>query len=416
MVAMRQNLTSVVEDGVANPWKRWWWGAAPAWAEEQTYIVRSGLCVTKEGHMAFLWGDSLGPDELAKAMLALRCARGMHLDMNSKHTGLELYRPYPPESPPQPLGRPLTEQEHEGPIEQGRGFTFRTRLAVKLMTPLRFPRYLERDPRDFFFLSLKSLLPGPDVWVAGAKRVFSTDGLPHAGWPPALARAPLGGADAGLEGSWLVRIDPARALPAPLAPPELTRPLARLVGLDAAPTDVPSAALFAVRQKGSAVRYQIGEPPERAAVVLRAPLLSADASATRAIGVDREGFIVYAEIAKGDAGQLRSWLAQAGVEHALALPKRAALGFELDGDLVSVDGGRELDADDEGLVWVAETRPAASAMFPDVAPRPYYHWAGLQGQRVRYFPAHAPTARAPAEAMVPVEEAEAIPPGKRKAP
>ena len=421
MVAMRQNLTSVVEDGKANPWERWWWGAAPAWAEEQTYIVRSGLCVTQEGHMAYLWGDSMGPDELAKAMLALRCARGIHLDMNSKHTGLELYRPYAPGSTPQPLGRALSEQEHEGPIEGGNGFVFRTRLAVKLMTPLRFPRYLERDPRDFFFLSLKPVLPGPDLVVARSPVVFSTDGLPHAGWPHAFARAALGQPDAGSGGSWLVRIDPARALPAPVAPASLDRPLARLIGVGAPELDGGAGAvLFARAGQGSAPRYGVGELPPGATPVLRAPWLGQEGNpaATRAIGVDGEGFLVYAEVAKNDAPQLASWLAAAGVDRALALPTRAALGFALDGQLVSVDGSEKLDADDgEGLTWLAETRASAAVMFPEVAPRPYYRWAGLQGQRVRYFPANPPSARAPKEAMAPPpEEVEAPPPGKRPAP
>jgi hypothetical protein len=40
MLAMRQNLTSVVEGNAYNPWQRWWWGAAPEWAEEQTFIHR----------------------------------------------------------------------------------------------------------------------------------------------------------------------------------------------------------------------------------------------------------------------------------------------------------------------------------------------------------------------------------------
>ena len=114
MIAMRQNLTSVVEDGSYNPWQRWWWGAAPEYAEEQTYIARSGLCLTREGFMAFLWGESMGPEELGKAMLALRCVRGMHLDMNSKHTGFEFYRPFASgqsRAAARPRARPSNEYE-----------------------------------------------------------------------------------------------------------------------------------------------------------------------------------------------------------------------------------------------------------------------------------------------------------------
>jgi len=60
IVEFRQNLTSVVEDGEYNPWGRWWWGAAPLNAREQTYIDRSGLCLTEEGFLVYFWGDSLG--------------------------------------------------------------------------------------------------------------------------------------------------------------------------------------------------------------------------------------------------------------------------------------------------------------------------------------------------------------------
>jgi hypothetical protein len=137
-------------------------------------------------------------------------------------------------------------------------------------------------------------------------------------------------------------------------------------------------------------------------IVLRGRLLTAGDAARRAIGVDRDGFIVYAEVPKGDAAQLAGWLAEAGVERALALPDRAALGFAVDDQLVAVDGSRTLEpTDGESLAWMAETRAAASVMFPEVKPRPYYHWAGLQNQRVRYFPANPPRFRAPEEVMAP---------------
>ena len=41
--------------------------------------------------MAYFWGESMGPEALGQAMLALHCVRGMHLDMNTKHTGCEFY-------------------------------------------------------------------------------------------------------------------------------------------------------------------------------------------------------------------------------------------------------------------------------------------------------------------------------------
>jgi hypothetical protein len=403
MVGMRQNLTSVVEDGAYNPWQRWWWGAAPEWAEEQTYIARSGLCVTSSGHMAYLWGETMGPAELGKAMQSLHCVRGMHLDMNTKHTGFEFYRAFAPQVAPPPLGRALGDMEFEGKVEQSLGYTFRARLAVKTMSPQRFPRYLQRDGRDYFFLSLKPVLPGPAVEVDGAQVSFSTSALPQAGWPAAFARAHLGGEDpkAGHAGTWLVRIDPARAVPAPLAPPELDRRLATLIGVDSGSEG--ELALYATRVHG-VLRYRMASLSPRdkdAHVVLRGAPLADGAAAERALGVDADGFLIYAEASGDDAAALAARLHQAGVKVAMALPKAARLAFVQRDALISVDGRHELHAADAGLPLMAETRPAASAIFGDVKPLPYWRWAGPQGQRVRYFPSGAPRFRAPEDALNP---------------
>ncbi|MFW6023840.1 MAG: hypothetical protein ACOC9O_03750, partial [Myxococcota bacterium] len=235
MLEYRQNLTSVVEDGEYNPWKRWYWGAAPLNAEKQTYIARSGLCLTDEGFLVYFWGESMGPEQLGAAMSAARCKRGMHLDMNTPHTGFEFYDVRPSDAPHPPLDRELEEGEWEGPVSGADDLVARSRLAVRSMDPMRFPRYLQRDPRDFAYLTLKPTLPGPDL--EGAKGdpeagQFSAAGLPHAGWPHAFARAFLGGGEG--ERTWIVRIDPRRALPASVASRE------GLLGRDAAPRGEPT--------------------------------------------------------------------------------------------------------------------------------------------------------------------------------
>jgi hypothetical protein len=411
MIAMRQNLTSVVEDGTYNPWKRWWWGAAPETAGEQTFITRSGLCVTAEGHMAFLWGESMGPEQLGKAMLALRCARGIHLDMNSKHTGFEFYRPLAPASAPRPLARALGEMEFEGPIEQGLGYVFRSRMAVKTMSPLRFPRYLGRDPRDFFYLTLKPVLPGPALQLGGHRVAFSTAGLPHAGWPHAFARAQMPGDQGAAEpGGWLVRIDPRRAVAAPLAPADVGRALARLVGVDAAGEG--AVALYATRVRGL-LRYRIGEPPQDAVVMIRAAELTPGMGARRALAIDAEGYLLYADASRAGEQALASWLHAAGATRALALPDSAQLVFALeDGRHVSVDGEQELQVAG-GVALHAEIRPAAQVIFGDVAPMPYQRWGWMQGQRVRYFPSGPPRFRTPEDVMkaeVEAPEAGVAPP------
>ncbi len=382
MVAMRQNLTTVVEGDTWNPWKRWWWGAAPTWAEEQTYIPRSGLCVTREGYLAYFWGESMGPEELGKAMLATRCARGMHLDMNSKHTGLEFYRPYAQSMPP--LGRDLKSSEFEGTgIEMG-GLRFRSRLAVTTMSPMRFPRYLGQDPRDYFYLTRKPILPGADLELSGARVAFSTAGLPSAGFPHPFARASLPS-----RGS-IVRIDLSRAVPRPLADESLSRPLAYLSpsGLGG-PAHAPATdALYAQYVHGR-LRVGIGRPPSAAKTLYTGPRLAPGSEATAALGVDAEGFVVYAEAPS--PAELMLALQGATVVEAIALAP-GNLVFAGEQGLQDVDG-QPVRAVDEAasLALMAETRPSADVLFGDVEPMPYRKWGWLQDQRVRYFPSGRPS-------------------------
>lgn len=399
MVSMRQNLTSVVEDKRFNPWERWWWGAAPPWAEEQTYIHRSGLCLTEQGFMAYLWGDSLGPAELGQAMVALSCVRGMHLDMNSKHTGFEFYKPIATRSitdvAPPKLSRPLAESEFEGTVTKAKGYTFRARLGVTTMSPMAFPRYLERDRRDYFYLTLKPVLPGRDLDLDGLGVSFSTTGLPHAGFPHAFARAeppPVGGVK-----RWIVRIDPTRAVPQPLATAHQVKALGYLSEVS---TTEGSVALLRRVVPGSVARFHVGEAPSRSdVVVLRGEPLLPDSIGTAAIGADEEGFLVYAEIERATPGLLYQTLSHAGVREAVLLGPSSRLTFVADAKTVSVDGTSEVQTSPPtSLGLLAEERPPADVLFPDTEPRPYRRWGWLQDKRVRYFPRTAsPRFRAPEE-------------------
>lgn len=368
MVDMRQNLTSVVEDGVYNPWERWWWGAAPPGATEQTFTHRSGMCLTEEGFMAFFWGGSLGPESLGQAMISARCARSMHLDMNSGHCGFEFFRPYRESPDPRDPALPAVssidgESEFDGTLPGADGLRLRARKAVRSMQ-MRFPRYTARDPRDFFYLTLRPTLPGPAL--AGSL-ALSTDGLPHAGWPYAFARAARGA-------SWIVRIDPTRAVPAPLAQPRHVRALARL----AAPASG-SHALLARRER---VGVTFTVEPTGASGIEIARGAPATSHSTSVIGADRDGFLVYAE-----GPEAMSLLEAAGVASALDLGT-PALGFETDEGLAGPEGRPR--ALGEGLSLLAEEAPSAEVLWPDNRPTPYAQWGYLQGQRVRYFPTQPP--------------------------
>lgn len=376
MVEYRQNLTSVVEGNRFNPWTRWYWGAAPASAREQTYIHRTGVCMTSDGFMAYLWGESLGPDTLGQAMLSVRCIRGLHLDMNHVHAGFEFYDVWKDgeESRP-PIGRELDrDAEFEGPVPEASGWSMRSRRAVTSMTQMNFPRYIARDPRDFFYLTLKPTLPGPDAGGVA----FSSSGLPHAGWPHAFARASLGTGEAA---TWVVRVDPSRAIPDPVRPDDATRPLAWLVGARRLVQPRAGFALYSERQLVGR-RYFVGAPPPEADVIVAGAGLAEAPDAGAAIGVDPDGFLVYAE---GPAATLRARMRDARVEQAIALPDGVRLAFEIDGQTMG-PAGYELAVDGAASVpLMANERPPTETLFPEVTPAPYAVWGWMQDRRVRYF-------------------------------
>lgn len=380
MIEMRQNLTSVVEDGRYNPWERWWWGAAPEDATEQTFTYRSGVCITEEGFMAFFWGSSLGPESLGAAMIAARCTRAMHLDMNNTHTGLELYRPVPDaptafDATPPPVAAVHGEYEYDGAFPGARGYHLRARRAVRSMQ-MRFPRYVERDPRDFFYLVLRPTLPGPAI--EGATETegrFSVAGLPHAGWPYAFARTQVGG-------SWIVRIDPRRAVPDAV---RAERHREVLAGLTAPTASAPGFVSLFARRASVGWELAVGTPHEDDHVIARGRPLAQLPTSGAALGVDRDGFLVYAE-----GSELVALLGRAGVTDAIALDE-TRLSLVGDGGVgVAPDGETPRAIAEGAATFFAEDAASAEVIFPDTQPMPYGRWRALQGARVRYFPSSPP--------------------------
>ena len=382
IVAYRQNLTSLVEDGKFNPWGRWWWGAAPQNKSEQTLTQRSALCFTKEGFMLYAWGDSASPEALGAALVASRCVRAMHLDMNSGHSGMEFYNVLAEGEP----RAPITSKERfrfEGQLKDVPGYTVRARKAVTSMG-LDLPRYIHADPRDYFYLTLK-----PSI-VSAAKKAgsaeYATADLPHAGWPPALARAVV-------QKTVLVRIDPARAMPAQNAPAN-GKVLAELRGVPA-PARPEDVALFAV-QGPVGKRYQVGAAPADALTVVRGALLTQTPSAKSALGVDASGLLVYGETSDETPGALLAAMKDAGVVAAV-VPGAVRLGLAFQEGVLAVDGTTRLKETEVALRFVANTTPAVETLFADNKPMPYAKWAQLQDQRVRYFRTAAPTAMSPGD-------------------
>jgi hypothetical protein len=383
LVGYRQNLTSLVEDGRFNPWGRWWWGAAPQNKSEQTLTQRSALCITGEGFMIYAWGDSASPEAMGAALVSARCVRAMHLDMNSGHSGMEFYNVLPEGEPRDPVGK-KEGYRYEAVLKDLPGFTVRARKAVTSMG-LSLPRYIHPDPRDYFYLTLK---PG----VVTTAPTFETKDLPHAGWPPALARSSEAG-------TIVVRIDPARAVPSAAPAQGGQTVLAELRGALEEPK-VDDSAVYAMPGV-IGVHYALGAAPPEAQVLVRGPLLASTPAARSALGIDAAGLLVYAETSEARPGVLQAAMSKAGVASAIALPARVRLGLGFHEGVLAVDGTTRLRETEVPLRFVANRTPAAEVLFRDNKPMPYSRWAQLQDQRVRYFRTAPPTSLAPSGVLAP---------------
>lgn len=193
MVGFRQNLTALVLDLKYNPYQREWWGGVPEGWTEETRTVRSGLCLTEEGYIGYFYSLGITPQGLGRAMRAARCVYGIHLDMNAGHAGFEFYHVSEADKLPN-LGRPLDNMwEAKGQVQGLRGYEFLSRLLVRKMPLMGFPRYLNVNARDFFYLTRRALLPGNDL--APLNPAHPDDGkwkIVDTGthvWPPAAAFA-----------------------------------------------------------------------------------------------------------------------------------------------------------------------------------------------------------------------------------
>lgn len=374
MVDFRQNLTSVVEGDTWNPWQRWYWGAAPVNAGEQSYVDRSGLCITREGFAIYFWGESMGPDALGEAMKRAHCERGMHLDMNSKHTQFEYYNVQPSSVPFADLGRRLSEAEFETRYPGVRDFHARGRLLSTRMEPQSFPRYLETDPRDFFYLTLRPTLPGPNL--ADGTR-FEVRGLPQPVYPWAFARARVGAAT-------LLRIDATRAIPAPVDTALHSGAGRRLAVI---PGGTAGGLVLFAQSSHVGLTYSVGTSlPEGAIAILRGVDLASRMDAPAALGVDAEGFLVYAERG-AEAADLAQASRAAGVTQAIAL--ESPLHLVAEGSEITV-AGEPAETTIGGIAFLERTIPYTAVLHPEVRPMPYASWGRIQDTRLRYIPEPGP--------------------------
>ncbi|WP_437683728.1 hypothetical protein [Sorangium sp. So ce131] len=420
MLSFRQNMTVMVQDEKWNPFGRTWWGGTPPGWADKTHTVRTGICLTKERFVAYFYGADVSPEALSQSMIQARCAYGIALDMNAGHSGLEFYYVAPSGELPA-LGRPIQgEWEAEGEVSGLSGYRFRGRRLIRGMGLMNFPRYIRREARDYFYMTLRHLLPGPALATraapaAAGEGAWRTEGLPQHGFPYALAlteiRPDPSRPDVRLR---VLKVDPRTVAAAPASEPWAPPPAgAGSVGAVVAVLAADAAAAGAGQSEVSSVWHSAGAfsisptAPVRGAVRVAAGY-GGSVGAVAGLGVhDEDGMLIYVEREPAapssapaaaspdasapaappadprDAKLLHDFLAGLGCSSRIYLHRPLSLALGGDTDL----SGAAVHPP-SGARAVRLTRaeaPGAGRMFESTPVVPHSVWYPLQQKRVRYF-------------------------------
>jgi len=157
IVSFRQNLDPLVDGGEVNPTKRLLWGYTLPGSGMQT--ERSGLCVTRAGHLIYAWGDDVSATALGKAMRTAGCDYAMHLDMNPHHTGFLFTT-----------------------IHELKGHAYKSEPLTPLME-MSTDRYIEYAAKDFFYVMMRDPAPSP---LASAAWTADPGTQPAPAWSPGI--------------------------------------------------------------------------------------------------------------------------------------------------------------------------------------------------------------------------------------
>ena len=385
VVSLRQNMTPLVMDGETNPYKREWWGGVPEGWTDDSRTVRSGLCLTKEKFVAYFYGPTIDASRLATAMHRARCEYGLHLDMNAGHTGLEFYRVAPSGQLPRPSRKLDAQWEASGPVPGLERYEYLGRRMIKYMALMNFPRYISREQRDFFYLTLRPLLPStavaaPAVPAEPGEGQWTVQGLPQHGWPYAMAT------------TWIR--------------PDATRPETKVNLIELDPTNVQvggssgsdqkTIVAFRAPQSGAddgvalwwtESGFKISpKPPEITAQrIATGSLPGVHARASAAMAVSRDGMLIYAEVSTAplperDGPLLAKLLQTRDVEAVLLLDRPIGIAIAGQRNL----SGHPVTRSRNAVHFVRKSAPGAARFFTDTPIVPPEDWYRAQLKSAKF--------------------------------
>ncbi|MBX3181426.1 MAG: hypothetical protein KIT72_13880 [Polyangiaceae bacterium] len=401
-VGYRQNMTPLVMDDTINPYKRTWWGGVPPGWKDESRTTRSAVCLTKEHFVAYLYGNSIDADHLALAMKQARCSYGIHLDMNPGHTGLEFYHAAKSDELPD-LGRPLEKQwEASGEITGMPGWGFIGRRMLRYMGLMNFPRYISRESRDFFYLTLRHVVPGRPLASqskeAGLDGAWLTSGLPQHGWPYAIATT---GVEVEGKRARVMVLDP-RAV---RASSKEDAPLVVVFGRKPAKEpplglwhvgSAPGGGAFIVsaeaptQEQGGVLEHEGAELLGRGHGFDRLGQVKSKAGACVGAG----GMLYYGEVEADLSGEvLKAAFEDLGCTGAVLFEEPLGVAIGGDRDLK----GQAVQRVRGGARLTRRPTPGGKRIFEDTPVVEVKEWYPLQAKRVRYFRKPTPAAEGGAE-------------------
>jgi hypothetical protein len=372
-------------------------------------INRSGICWTGEDKIIYGLAKAVNEYTFAEGFKSAGCHYLIQLDVNSGHSGFEYYRVDPVDGVVD-TGEPLDKKsEASGEVRDRPDLLFRAKKLFRSMTLMRFPRFIQRDPRDYFYITLARLLPGPAVQPPGGEpTAWKVNGLPGSSrYPARFAMATLRGAGGHgdpvhvvqADPRWLEVTDGARGTGAVWVPPsELERYVAggdpsslssgdlvigfRYDEVAAESVVVSGTWMQEVRPEDVDQAYRVISEQEAAAT----PLCGA-------FGVGPHRFVMWAETPGGDPTRIFDALHAAGVSSVLAVPRTAD---EPCGWAFSYAEGatariiplvlEELGATAAtGLSFLVADREPVVRLFPDTEIVKPGVWNPGQTKRIRYF-------------------------------
>jgi hypothetical protein len=301
--------------------------------------------------------------------------------MNPGHNGLEFYRVAPSGKLPKIERKLEPVWEERGKVPGMPGWEFLARRMIKYMALMNFPRYIETESRDFFYLTLRHILPGEPVTpglepAEPGEGTWRVQGLPQHGWPHSVATTNLRPDPARPQARvGLIKIDPKFVRPFRIGDHDV-KPVIALRN-----TPFEGSGHFSVwhsETRGFAIGH---EPPEPKAMrVTSGFALDDELPVSAAIGIDGAGMLVYARVTEGadpklDGALLHALLKRLSCEQMMVLPKAltVVMGESVDDTQAPLDG----------VLLVRSEGPGARRVFPEtpiVSPK---RWAPLQARRAK---------------------------------